>query len=211
MDADSKANRQRSARSCHSADVGGVSPTVDGVDPIEVREFERKVVTMRDNRARGVEVNRFPWQTRIVVRALMEMAEFNGWPVRMFKGTAEPGFYEDLFSAISRVLDTGAHVELVFSEPLSGGVRSKWAELLGDKRFANTFSLRHLAKYDERLFHYVLVGEDAYRLEFPHQRTAFVDARSPERPARFSFNDPAMAAGIAEYAKQIASISIQVE
>lgn len=144
--------------------------------------------------------NRFPWQSRhIVVENLMDIARETRKPIRVFKCARTVEFYGDgFFSAIDTAAQSGCDIEVIFAQPIESEEAARWKMIR--RTCPNNLLLFYVSQYDKTLFHYCLVGDEAYRLEFPHPLyTGAVTDNKPERPARFSFNDQEVGRSILVY------------
>lgn len=118
-------------------------------------------------------------------------------PVRQFYDEAIYQLYQDIDEA-------GGSVHIIFARALSGAELDSWKSLiakLGDGLAVLTMN------QDIELHHYCLVGDSAYRLEAIHSKwdpkSEPISDTAPERPARFSFNDPDLGKRIKEYDKAL--------
>lgn len=154
--------------------------------------------------------NRLPWQCQKVAERLFDHADEVGEPVRILKGTRTSEFYGDWFvDRVRTLVEKGVSVEVVLAEPPSEDERRLWTHLVPKRRAFPNFALFHLPEFDPYLHHYFIVGNRAYRLEFPHKRWAGpANDFQPERPARFSSFDSEVGCLILRFRQIIMSIAI---
>jgi hypothetical protein len=160
--------------------------------------------------------NRFHWQATYVIDNLLEFALERHLPIRVFKGTSSSAYYgHDFYARLCSAANVVSPVELVFAERLSSPEQMIWQNR--QTQSAGRLRVYHLAEYDETMYHHFLAGDAAYRLEFPHVRPTketqecwAATGGQPERPARFSFNDPELGKLIGEYHRSLLADAQQV-
>ncbi len=197
---------------CGSGDTSSLAtdlPTESrAMDPLyEAKLKYRNLVNlMRGAKRRSFDANRFPWQTRIIIDELLDLAVNEHAHVEIFKGLSTGVFYQDrLRERCQTLVQHGGSARVIFSEHDQGD--SRWRDLA--TKSEGKLQVLAMKAPDPELYHYCLVvGEDAYRLEFPHPLwEGDVTDVVPERPARFSFNDPELAQRIKKYSDELAQIA----
>lgn len=180
-------------------------PTVpDGVPPGEFRTFWKKVHGMYVNKEESYQLNRFPWQSQMISKRLLDFALEDKLNVQLCFSMPADDFYPRLRTQVSALLKRGASsVRIVFAQPPNEDQYAYWIAMR--KRYSAKLKLHAANEYDSAVLHYCLVGDSAYRIEFPHEkRTGPVTNLKPERPARFSFNDVSLGKRIKTYSDQLA-------
>lgn len=203
---------------CASTDTSTLATEVSKgprvMDPLYEKksEYRKLVKLMRGAKWRSFDANRFPWQTRIIIDELLDLAVETRAHVEIFKGMSTRTFYgKGLHERCRKLVQREGTARVIFAE--HDETDSFWRELRDE--FKDRLQVLAMDEHDPDLYHYCLVqGPDgqqeewAYRLEFPHPRwEGGVTDLAPERPARFSFNDPELARRIKKYSAELAQIA----
>lgn len=188
-----------------------VPPPLEKPDPAKRKKwqgFQEQIHKMRQEQSRSVGINRFPWQSRLVVKELMKLAISRRGTVNMCVGMPIREFYGKYFHNYDQeLLDTGGSIVLILADPPSFTTREYWQKRTSTS--SGRLSVYSMREYNPRYPHFCLVEDFAYRVETPHARwdedREAVTDETPERPARFSFNDPQFGRELQEYAKFLIS------
>ncbi len=166
--------------------------------------FESRVDAMRRVGSPGFDINRFPWQSRIVVDALFDVALERRVSVEMCVSLPPTIFYgEDFRRSTLALLKGMIKLRIIFANPIGTKEAEQWYSW--HRKFPSQLSVLAMTEYDPEVHHYCLVGDFAYRFEFCHPRWEGAVTRfEPLRPARFSFNDKDMGKRLKKYASVLA-------
>lgn len=136
--------------------------------------------------------NRFPWQTRMATKSLLDHARNSHEPVSILAGTGGQNFFDDeMARSLRNCADAGCEIRMLVWQPDESTIAPAVKELRGQGKI--TLRLSGTKKFSTTLPHFLLVGEDAYRQEAGHPEfppDMKFDDTSPDIPARISFNDP---------------------
>ncbi len=122
---------------------------------------------MRVTKTLGFDFNRFPWQTRIVIHELLGLAVQDRAHVEILKGFSSQMFCGDgLRQWCRKVLQCGGPVRTILAEHDDEGSFLRDLQV----EFRDHLTVMAMYEYDPDLYHYCLVGDSAYRLEYPHSR-----------------------------------------
>lgn len=158
----------------------------------EPAEYDRMLRDAREQRQQVQIANRFPWQTRLATRHLLEAAKERIESIRILAGTGGPNFFtEEMISLLRNCADAGCAIRMLVWQPDLNTVASGIKELYTEGKLRLLPS--GTKKFGATIPHFLLVGEDAYRQEAGHEEfdpaKPFTETE-PEIPARISFNDP---------------------
>jgi len=178
------------------------------VNPELVLKFRNMLRTFRADRRTGSVTNRHPWQTRLAILELLDLAETEAklhgpQDIRILSGAFPGHFYnEQILDRLQAALEYGCRARiLVWDQPPEA--RNPEAELLL-QTYPRTFQISWSGTREdgENLWHFQLIGDTAYRVEAPHAYYP-PDARftdyEPPTVARICFNDPQLAKVLAEF------------
>lgn len=164
--------------------------TLPGIAEIQAA-FLAKVIWLRQNDSSIIEVNRFPWQSRIIVRELLRKALKTKEEVRAFFSPRAIDFYPRLYRDLDLILSNGNVIKVYLTQPPELDERNEWKSL--EAKYPGLLKVKEMKSYNSELQHFWLVGNSAYRFESAHVQRNFgldpVTQFEPERPACFSFND----------------------
>ena len=142
----------------------------------------------------AVIANRFPWQTKMAIDKLLEVAvKRRNAPIRLLTGGGPEGFYDERLAARFRTCKEhgSPFIRVLVWQKSAEGISQALLNLVADK----TIELRVSGtdQYADEVPHFLLIGDDAYRQEAAHPRftcsTVFGESE-PQIPARIDFGDP---------------------
>lgn len=170
------------------------------------KHFRARIERMARQRENRYCANSRVWQLRMVGEALCDLAIRECEKLRAFFDLPHM-YYPFLFEKCRILLEQETPVHLTFAYPPETGECGRWLEL--QKKHGRFLTLRVIDKNDERLFHFMLCGNSAYRLENPHEKInpASIKDDAPLYPARFSFNDEPVGRDILDYARELEYLS----
>lgn len=158
--------------------------------------------------------NRFPWQTRIAVEQLLKKAAETNQDVCLLSGSAPEGFFnEQIIGLLNKCLASGCRIKIVAwseTEDVIAPALKTWARENRLKNVELRFS--GTKKLEDRIPHFLLVGDKAYRQESPHasfQDVSFTES-TPQIPARICFNDPETGASLKSLFEDAWGVSSEV-
>jgi hypothetical protein len=188
MDGRNEASQARSAVMAANNDQSNMqTPSDPKVD------FRNLLSKYRYGRSESFISNRYPWQTKMAVLELLKLAESDGKSVRILSGNAPEQFYsEEVIEHIAKCLKAGCDVNILI---WSKSRRCPEFESLQKTSYGQNLSFRFSGTTEgsDILQHFLVVGDDAYRLEAIHPDLSgetFTEI-SPETQAKICFNDPA--------------------
>lgn len=144
------------------------------------------------NPSLGVVANRFPWQSKMAFEKLLTIAKKKKANIRMLTGGGAEGFYDEQFGQRFRDCKKAgcASIRVLVWQKTEKGISPSLMALAQD----GVIDLRISGtdEYADRVPHFLLVGEDAFRQEAAHSRftsqTVFTET-DPQIPARIDFGD----------------------
>ena len=135
--------------------------------------------------------NSYPFMARIIIEELFAYAqELPKKEVKMFTGDITSEFYGSvlLFNKIRDISAQGIKFNIILAKPPEGQYLASWQKLMTES--SGNVQVRMKPQYSAELHHLILVGEDGYRKEAPHDDyEGDVTELEPKRPARFAFHD----------------------
>lgn len=140
----------------------------------------------------GVIANRFPWQSKMALQKLLDVAEREKAPIRMLSGGGLENFYdEQIAERLGKCKAAGCpFIRVLVWQKEASGVSSALLKL--GESDAIELRISGTDEFAERIPHFLLVGEHAFRQEATHARftssTKLSDVE-PEIPARIDFDD----------------------
>jgi len=167
-------------------------------DADEREAFRQLVDRMGDSDKPVYATNNKPWQSRVAVFKIANIAVNENVPMKMFIGNPECEFYDvDNFFSLLEQVDKSAGATIVLAEKPTGSILAKWMAIDN----LDNIEVHYKPKYDDSM-HHVCVAGRAYRIESPHKKSpplSQVDDMFPQRPARFGFGREADLKGINYY------------
>lgn len=184
------------------------------VDPSAFREYRESLETCRRQRSEAVIPNRWPWQCRLAVRTLsnealqrqVEAKRSGGEQVtvRILTSTLPEYVYGgEVAQCLSEFVRMGGRLRvLVWNDIPPRRTSSPFLQTLRASK--DDYRLSGFRPKAKQLRHLMTVGDDAYRLEAPHDIVSadFSDF-SPEVAATICFNDTDAGGRIVSYFESI--------
>ncbi len=174
-------------------------------------DYRHLLESYRDSKSKDPIANRFPWQAKLALRALAQLAQERQEAKQQGD---EPEEVLIVSSALPELFFGGETGEALQDFHKAGGrikvlvwndaesvrpIRDPfWQSLAKD---SDSFRVSGTSKLGDELNHFFVVGRDAFRLEAPHPDhgdTEITDF-APEVPARICFNDPGRGENIVRY------------
>jgi hypothetical protein len=155
----------------------------------------------------AVIANRFQWQTRLATLELLEHAIDKKAEVRILTGTATEYFYrDDVVRRLGSCAKANCKIRMLIWNDKSGAVGDDLRDLV--REHAGKFEIRRSGTrtMGAEMSHFLLVGEEAYRLEQPHdyfEKNQKFDEFSPEAMATIVFRDASGGQALAEHFNQL--------
>ncbi len=155
------------------------------------KEYQDILRQACENRTTDKIANRYPWQTRCCHRELLGLAERDRLNVRFCCGTGSEKFFNDeMITLLQRCADAKCKIEMVIWNSDTSQIAPGLLDLA--RKGAVTLVYSGTREMGEEIPHFLLVGDNAYRVEAPHPYFGpdqlFTDV-SPEIPAKICFND----------------------
>lgn len=150
--------------------VVGAMKVIGTMDP---QEYDRMLRDAKEQRQAVQIANRFPWQTRLATRHLLEAAKERVEPIRILAGTGGANFFnEAMVNLLRDCADAGCGIRMLVWQQDLNTVAD------GIKQLSTEGKLRLLAsgtkKFAVTIPHFLLVGEDTSGKK--------LDTRSSTRP-----------------------------
>ncbi len=149
----------------------------------------------------GVIANRFPWQTKMAMSKLLNLAKRDKLPVRLLTGSCPESFYdESLISQIRDCKQAGcSSIRVLVWQESAKGISPSLAALADTGEIELRVSGTN--KFADKIPHFLLVGDRAFRQEAAHppfNRNVVFTETEPSVPARIDFDDQATATTLAQ-------------
>lgn len=140
----------------------------------------------------GTLMNRFPWQSRLATERLLQYARSTQKPIRILSGSAPEGFYDQaMVKELEACKAAGCTIQILIWQKDATGISDGLMNLFETDTIDLLVSGTDEAY--EKVPHFLLVGDSAFRQEAPHKRFEsgiLFSENSPEVPARIDFDDP---------------------
>jgi hypothetical protein len=141
----------------------------------------------------GVIANRYPWHSKMAIEKLLDFAKLHKLPIRIISGGGPEGFYDESIAKQFRDCKQAGckPIQILVWQKDTNEISPALLSLAN----ANVIDLRISGTddYADKITHFLLVGDKAFRQEAAHPRfgkhTVFSD-NEPQLPARIDFSDP---------------------
>lgn len=186
------------------------SSTVPMIPTPEAIRLYRDWVAAQRKLESDVEIpNEYPWNARIAIDELAKFAsslqQRSSLPqyVRIFTGTLSYSVYDDNWQKeLLEFMNAGGHTRVLFWNSFNT-VQGSLAKLSPAIRSHSKFAVRCSGSREigERLNHFLVVGDQAFRNEAPHPyfEACTVSDTSPEVPSRICFFNKAEATRLVSF------------
>jgi hypothetical protein len=140
----------------------------------------------------GVIANRFPWQSRMAIEKLLDFALQHKLRVSILSGGGPEGFYdESLAKKLRECKSAGCQpIRILIWQKDTADISPALMGL--SEAGAIDLRISGTDEFADRIPHFVLVGDQAFRQEAAHRRfakeTVFTET-DPQIPARIDFHD----------------------
>lgn len=132
-------------------------------------EFLKLLRRARRSNGEGISVTTlFPWQTRLVAEELLDFAHEKNLQVRILTGTAcEHVYTGPVVDRLTNLLERGIQVRVLIWNDEEHG-HAPWLEALEREYESLEVKLTGTRAMGEEISHFMVVGDQAYRLEMAH-------------------------------------------
>jgi hypothetical protein len=139
--------------------------------------------------------NRFPWQTRLAVQELLDLAAQMSAEVRIVTGSGSDKAYGgDLAKAMRQAIEKKCRFRILVWNDEQHPYGKTLAELQNAYNTSLSIRMSGTRSTSGTIPHFLTVGDSAYRLEMPHppyDDMQFSDT-TPETKAQICFNDTSL-------------------
>jgi hypothetical protein len=141
----------------------------------------------------GIISNRLPWQAKMVLEKLLEIAKAGQKEIRLLSGFCPQGFYDNNFAGrLADCKDAGCpSIRVLIWQKDQETIPPAFRKILDEGKIELRVS--GTDAHATEVPHFLLVGESAFRQEAGHapftKDTVITDFEPPV-PARADFNDP---------------------
>jgi hypothetical protein len=149
----------------------------------------------------GVIANRYPWQTRMAMCKLLDVAKQKLLPVRLLTGSCPESFYDEALASQMRECKKAGSpfIRVLVWQENAEGISPSLSSLAADGTIELRVSGTNMLA--DKIAHFLLVGDQAFRQEAAHPPFAcdlvFTDT-APTVPARIDFDDKETAKTLSE-------------
>ena len=145
-----------------------------------------------EEQTEDVIANRLQWQTRRAHDQLLWLAARGRLDIRILCGTGSTQFFDgNMARCLCMCASAGCEITIIIWNDNTDQIAPGLMEMAADGRVV--LLLSGTRELGNKIHHFVLVGDRAYRVEAPHEYipldTEFTDT-SPKLSAKICFNDP---------------------
>lgn len=184
-----------------------MSTELDRIEKKIREDYRRDLERIISSDAKGEITNRYPWQIRMVIEALLKLGAAGKHTIRLLSGGFSELYNNNLIARLQRCLENGCNIQIIFWRDDSG--KEIPEELLAlSQRYKQLLEIKTQPKNHSAyppLSHVLLVGDKHYRREAVHGDISgenFSD-KHPEIFAEIYFNNPDRQKPISAYFKSV--------